>query len=192
MIDHRPCLLFVFASIAAPSFPLLADEVWPPSALVGAWRVTSSSVNGKPVDEAKDNMVIFHGKRMVFATDRNYAPPNPEVCAIGYDFYAIDTSGQHTVGLVRVQRGKLKFMLDCTDSDGSEAIEVRIEDYSDNRLTEVVKLSAVRMDGSEASKRIKAMLHNPKLKASADFRETLASWLKSQESGGPGNETKSP
>lgn len=165
-----------------------ADEQWPPDSLAGAWIVTEATSDGEHVEEAKGNLLVFHVNRMIYAVDRNYRPPNPEVCAIGYKFYAIKTSASQSLGLVRVQRGKLKFMLKHEEKNSNEFISITIEDYSENRVREVVRFNAERADTTQASNRIAELLESPKLKVGntgTGFVDTLTDWLKSVKDGEP-------
>jgi len=173
---------------------LSADD-WPPENLKGAWRVTYASSDGEEVEQAKDNIIVFHNNQMIFAYDRNYGPPNSELGAIGYKFHAMTITDLKSYGLARVQRGELKFMLERSEEEGREIVVVRIEDYRNNRVHEIVQYKAERMDTLKAHDRIRWLLGSPKYEA-GDARtysvEALEDWLRANSTGEPSHEPKSP
>ena len=183
---------FLLAFLSTP-LALRADD-WPPQELRGAWLVTYASSDGEEEERSKGNILVFHNDQMVFAFDRNYGPPSSELGAIGYEFYAIKTSNSKSFGLARVQRGKLKFMLEHNREAGRETITVKIEDYANNRVKEIVQFRAERMDTMKARDRIRWLLGSPKYEtddARTHSVETLEAWLKT-EVGEPSVERKLP
>ena len=187
------CLVLVVLLFASSS-PAGAENTWPPDFLRGAWSITESSCDGELVDEAVGNLLVFHDNQMLFAFDRKYMPPNPEVGAIGYKFYGIKTQGSTCLGLVRVQRGKLKFMLEHKEAKGKELISIQIEDYAGNRVREVVKFTAERVNTESARKRIRRLLDSPKLKVfpvTQGFIDTLRDWASSESDAERGPQQKS-
>lgn len=191
----RTTLLTNLILICTLTLPLRADE-WPPEELKGAWRVTYASSDGEESEQSKGNILVFHDNRMIFAFDRNYGPPNPELGAIGYKFYSVKTSGSKSYGLARVQRGELKFMLEHNEEDGRETVVVRIEDYPQNRVVEIVQHRAERMDVKMAIDRIRWILGSPKYKVGGDARteavDALQDWLQHNEIGEPSDEPQTP
>ncbi len=181
--------------ISAVTGSLCAEE-WPHKKLNGAWLVTYASSDGEEVEQAKGNMLVFHNNQMIFAFDRNYGPPNPELGAIGFKFHGMTTTHSKSYGLTRVPRGGLKFMLEHNERDGNDSIAVRIEDYPQNRVVEIVQYKAQRMDIEEAVRRIRWLLGSPKYEDGADARtdavDALEDWLHANEIGEPSDEPQSP
>lgn len=170
---------FLLAFLSTPHALRAVD--WPPQELRGAWVVTYASSDGEEEKRSKGNILVFHNDQMVFAFDRNYGPPSPELGAIGYEFYAIKTSKSKSFGLARVQSGKLKFMLEHNQEAGRETIAVKIEDYANDRVKEIVQFKAERMDTMKARDRIRWLLGSPKYEtedARTHSVDALEDWLK--------------
>ncbi len=172
----RLFLTFLLTVILDNSLFAQADK-WPPVELKGAWLVTYASSDGDEVEQAKDNIVVFHDSRMVFVFDRNYR----------VTFDPIKSDGSKSYGLTHVQRGELKFMLERTVVDNLEEVDVRLLDYPNNRVREHVRYKLVRMELDKAMKRIRWVLGSPKYEEGKDTRpivvETLEDWLKTVQVG---------
>lgn len=171
------CLFSASASIAEGS--------WPPKSLAGVWLVETSSLDGEAIPESRGNLLIFHGDYMIFAVDGGYQPPNPVVATMGFKFYATSTKGETSLGLVRVQRGKLRFVIRTGTEDGESVVDVNIKDYSTRVVQEVVLMRAKETDQKGARKRIQQILEHPDLNTPDEVRHTLENWLQVQNIGEP-------
>ena len=167
------CVLCAVSSIAAPC--LAVD--WPPTQLIGAWLVTSTSVDDDP-DVTRGNLVfLFDKDRLILAESfrQNDSIPYADVFRISA---AVLDEEEYTAVLHIPAVGPSCFSAGHKESETSVTLSIGHKDGVDHlkMKMEGLTLTATKIGHDAASKSIRSLLSDPDLDCTKDVRRVLSEY----------------